>query len=359
MTTAVTPADERTTRRSLAFCGFSGAGKTTLLVDLIAELVRRGLRVAAIKHDAHGLQIDTPGKDSDRLFHAGADVHLRGPGEGLIRHHRADDDDLANAVSRMRADHDLVLIEGHKATPWPKVWLISPDESAPPPDVTNVELVLARDDRRLATVLPWIAARLAREWVETPVRTGILIGGASSRMGRPKHLLESSGVTLVERMFATGGDRGLSPILLGAGDIPSSMRDVARIPDPPGLAGPLAGLVAGMRWDPDGAWLVAAVDMPAVDGACVDWLLAQRAPGRIGIVPMIDHVPQATFSLWEPAANGYVMDAVRAGFASIRRLADSPRVFCTQVPALLRPMFAGVNTPEEWERFLTASRRQD
>ena len=52
----------------LAVCGFSGSGKTTLLESVVGELSRRGLSVGVVKHDAHGIQIDRPGKDSDRLF---------------------------------------------------------------------------------------------------------------------------------------------------------------------------------------------------------------------------------------------------------------------------------------------------
>ncbi|MDP6460361.1 MAG: molybdopterin-guanine dinucleotide biosynthesis protein MobB, partial [Gemmatimonadota bacterium] len=58
----------------LAVCGWSGSGKTTLLDRVIPEITARGLSVAALKHDAHGLKVDPRGKDSDRLFRAGADV---------------------------------------------------------------------------------------------------------------------------------------------------------------------------------------------------------------------------------------------------------------------------------------------
>jgi hypothetical protein len=61
----------------VAFSGPSGAGKTTLLVALLRELRRRGLRVAAIKHSGHPHGFDVPGKDSDLLLRAGAEVAAR------------------------------------------------------------------------------------------------------------------------------------------------------------------------------------------------------------------------------------------------------------------------------------------
>ena len=59
---------------AIAIVGNSGAGKTTLLERLIPALKRKGLRVGAIKHDAHRFDIDHPGKDSHRLTAAGADT---------------------------------------------------------------------------------------------------------------------------------------------------------------------------------------------------------------------------------------------------------------------------------------------
>ena len=61
----------------IGICGFSGAGRTTLVLDLVRLLARRGLRTLVIKHDAHGLNIDRRGKDTQLAFAAGADVLAR------------------------------------------------------------------------------------------------------------------------------------------------------------------------------------------------------------------------------------------------------------------------------------------
>jgi molybdopterin-guanine dinucleotide biosynthesis protein B len=58
----------------LSVVGRSNAGKTTLIVKMIAELVRRGYRVATIKHNRHGFEIDHEGKDSWRHKQAGARI---------------------------------------------------------------------------------------------------------------------------------------------------------------------------------------------------------------------------------------------------------------------------------------------
>ena len=56
----------------ISVVGKANAGKTTLLEKVIAELTGRGYRVATIKHNIHGFEIDQEGKDSWRLKKAGA-----------------------------------------------------------------------------------------------------------------------------------------------------------------------------------------------------------------------------------------------------------------------------------------------
>ena len=57
----------------VVFVGLSGTGKTTFLEKLIPELKAHGLRLAVLKHDTHGFEMDKPGKDTYRMKAAGAD----------------------------------------------------------------------------------------------------------------------------------------------------------------------------------------------------------------------------------------------------------------------------------------------
>ncbi len=108
-----------------AVCGHSGAGKTTLIEAATRRLRRRGLAVAVVKHDVHGVDVDRRGKDSDRLFRSGADVFLHGPNERLARLH-------SGGFAELLRRYDLVLVEGWKRAPLPKVWLLGPGESGAP-----------------------------------------------------------------------------------------------------------------------------------------------------------------------------------------------------------------------------------
>lgn len=102
----------------------SGTGKTTLLVKLIAELKGRGYRVGAIKHDAHHFDIDHPGKDSWRLTAAGAETMvITSPAKiALVKQNRENEEPpLAETIDLYCRDMDIVLTEGFKRSPLPKI----------------------------------------------------------------------------------------------------------------------------------------------------------------------------------------------------------------------------------------------
>ena len=56
----------------LGFAAYSGTGKTTLLKKLIPLLTGKKITTGVIKHSHHDVELDTPGKDSYELRHAGA-----------------------------------------------------------------------------------------------------------------------------------------------------------------------------------------------------------------------------------------------------------------------------------------------
>lgn len=117
----------------LGFAAHSGTGKTTLLTQLIPTLKQDGLRIGLIKHSHHNFQIDQPGKDSFRLREAGASPVM------LVSSHRRaiitefsiitepllDEQLLAFDQSEL----DLILVEGFKATQFPKIELHRPSHN--------------------------------------------------------------------------------------------------------------------------------------------------------------------------------------------------------------------------------------
>lgn len=107
--------------------GYSGSGKTTLMVNLIRCFARRGLRVGTIKHDAHGFNIDHPGKDSYRHKDAGATASLISSPTQVALVADTDRDRTPDELLSMLPRVDIVLAEGFKRAPLPKIEVFRPE----------------------------------------------------------------------------------------------------------------------------------------------------------------------------------------------------------------------------------------
>ncbi|OHD66988.1 MAG: molybdopterin-guanine dinucleotide biosynthesis protein B [Spirochaetes bacterium RBG_13_51_14] len=106
----------------ISIVGWSGSGKTTLLEKLIPELVRRGYRVATVKHDVHGFDIDREGKDTWRHRRAGAVCTVISSSNQLALVRDMDHDASLEEIRKgFIADVDIILTEGYKQDEAPKV----------------------------------------------------------------------------------------------------------------------------------------------------------------------------------------------------------------------------------------------
>jgi len=136
--------------------GYSGSGKTTLLEKLIPQLTGRGLIVSVIKHAHHGFDIDRPGKDSYRHREAGASEVLLSCHDrwALMRERRSEAEvSLAELLGRL-APCDLVLIEGFKQEPVPKLEVYRPENGKPPLFPERSDIVAVATDAAIDTDLP-------------------------------------------------------------------------------------------------------------------------------------------------------------------------------------------------------------
>jgi molybdopterin-guanine dinucleotide biosynthesis protein B len=103
--------------------GKKNSGKTELTVALSAELCRRGRRVMTVKH-GHGFRVDEAGKDSWRHRHEGGALRtvLAGPLDfAVVGRWPGEAMDLADLVQRFLWDAEIVLAEGFKGSPEPRI----------------------------------------------------------------------------------------------------------------------------------------------------------------------------------------------------------------------------------------------
>ena len=103
--------------------GWKNSGKTVLMERLVAEFTRRGVSVSTVKHAHHDTDIDHPGRDSFRHREAGArEVVVSSPNRWALMHELrgAGEPKLEELVARL-SPVDLILVEGYKRAPHPKV----------------------------------------------------------------------------------------------------------------------------------------------------------------------------------------------------------------------------------------------
>jgi molybdopterin-guanine dinucleotide biosynthesis protein A len=151
---------------------------------------------------------------------------------------------------------------------------------------------------------------------------GILVGGASRRMGRAKGLLPApGGEPLVLRAARLTSELGLETVLVGERSEYASV-PLPRLPDDPAGVGPLGGLSALLAFARERRALALACDMPFVTRADLEALLA--APAAAVVAPRRGTRWEPLCAVYEPAR---VLPVVRrrleAGQRSLQGLLDA------------------------------------
>ncbi|WP_110956026.1 molybdopterin-guanine dinucleotide biosynthesis protein B [Anaerosinus massiliensis] len=89
----------------------SGTGKTTFITKLIPELKTLGFRVAVVKSDGHGFEMDKEGKDTWQFTKAGAEaIAIVSPDKYAIIQQTKEKESLENVIALIQ-NVDLILIE--------------------------------------------------------------------------------------------------------------------------------------------------------------------------------------------------------------------------------------------------------
>jgi molybdopterin-guanine dinucleotide biosynthesis protein B len=143
-------------RQVFGFAGFSGSGKTTLIEQLIPRLVEAGLRISLIKHAHHAFDIDKPGKDSYRHREAGCtEVLVTSDRRWVMMHELRNEAEptLEEQVARF-SPCDLVLVEGFKRAPIPKLEIHRPAHGRPFLYPEDPNIVAIASDAPVDTSLP-------------------------------------------------------------------------------------------------------------------------------------------------------------------------------------------------------------
>jgi len=327
----------------LGVCGASGSGKTTLIEHSIHHLRDKGLKVAVAKQCPKQLAIDRPGKDSERFFAAGADLLMMGAEGIFVRKQPVAGTEYSIELAALAVQYDVVLVEGYRHTLGPKVWLLAEGESTPPVD-DQVVACLARGQDRPRAMAAILDDFLTRQWLRPTVLGCILIGGKSSRMGQPKHLLVKNGQTWLQRTAGLLAEVSHQVVVAGQGDMGDC--SLPRILDAPDCQGPLAGLLAVMRWQPWATVLACACDLPDMTLAALSWLLEQRAPGVRALIPKVREHHEPLLALYDFRIRPALEAMAQRDIRRVSNLIGADGVRVLSPPSGLCGAWRNVNYPE-------------
>ncbi len=329
----------------LEIAGVAAVGPTLSL--LVAEIVRHDLRPVVVRFPSASPSVAKHGAEADAVVAAGGDVLALAAGRtagGEI-----DPDRLVSHLQDLSLRYDIVLVTGYCGLQLNSFRLQSGGDRVLPAAAGGTTRI-ADSATGMAACVDILLAWLNEILLEVPVWACVLIGGRSSRMGRPKHLLAGSrGGTWLEDTVGLLGPLVERVVLAGQGLVPPSLQDLTRVTDVPGVAGPLAGILAAMRWQPEVSWLLVACDMPSLCPEALQWLIASRRPGRWATMPrrsldshvesLLGHYDRRCRSLFEEIR---LAGSLRIGLASRHKQVYSPLI-----PHEIISAWENVNTPKE------------
>lgn len=150
----------------IGIIGWKNSGKTTLTTRLVSELVRRGYRVATIKHTHHAFDLDARESDTARHRDAGASTTALVGGERWAVMHElrgAMEPRLETVVSSL-GRHDVILVEGYKRAPIPKIEVRALGTTEPVLFTADPMIIALAADHDIADLA---CPRFARDDIET------------------------------------------------------------------------------------------------------------------------------------------------------------------------------------------------
>ncbi len=127
----------------ISVVGPSGSGKTQIICGLVRWLTARGYRVGVLKHSHHSRPALTPGAEALRW--AGVRLSARAaPGAVEILASQDGEPDPGPLVAVLAAQVDVLLVEGYKTGPLPKILLAGPGVEEVLPSRQGVVALVSR-----------------------------------------------------------------------------------------------------------------------------------------------------------------------------------------------------------------------
>lgn len=338
----------------LAFSGGDSKEREKILAKIGTELHQKAIKILIVTDsapkDSCSISIlNAPGSQDVLYLGDGfSQTVVRGDVKGQRRATMVPDPVLHGIIASYVPLYDLILISTDTVTLIDTVKLeMKQDQNKG--DLSRI-VHIHREGDAYSTFIKFLMCWLNKKMQSTPTWGCVLIGGKSSRMGQPKHLLKGkNGRTWLENTVARLEEVVAKVVLSGDGEIPDSLFYLPRMVDIENVQGPMAGALSAMRWNPQVSWLVVACDMPEIRREGLHWLLEQRRVGAWGTVPR--HQDTAYF---EPLLAHYdfrsgplLEQLLLSGCLRISGICNYSKIANPLIPPELLCSWRNLNTPED------------
>ena len=130
----------------ISVVGSPDSGKTTLIERIVPFLRERGLKVAVVKHHAHGdFEFDKKGKDSWKHYKAGADVAILSNSKMALIRRSEEIYNLNVVVEKYLKNYNIVLTEGFNSARKPRIVVLNPGDDISRFEIGEIIAVICRE----------------------------------------------------------------------------------------------------------------------------------------------------------------------------------------------------------------------
>jgi len=305
----------------ISIVGKSDSGKTTLIEKLLPEIVRRGYKVATVKHHSHDdFQIDVEGKDSWRHAKAGSSrVIISSPTKLALIAKTQEDTSLNDIRNKYCEGIDLILTEGYKKEIYPKIEifrkevhreLLCKDDDALVAIVSNVkfdrnvpqfgldhikEIVDFIEEKFLKPNRPEVKSSLVEN-----ISCFLLAGGQSKRLGYDKALIEIGGERLIDIIIRKLTE--VFPVVFLITTPQHNYHDIGakKIFDIIPNKGSLGGIYTGLVNSRTSHNFFFACDMPFINGDLIRFMVRKKLDYDV-LIPLTEKGLQPLHAIYSKA----------------------------------------------------------
>lgn len=192
-----------------------------------------------------------------------------------------------------------------------------------------------------------IADFIVKDYEAPQLKSLILAGGKSQRMGYDKGKISYHGIPQREYFYSLLGEITDEAFISCREEQVLELINFNTISDKFIGLGPFGAIASAFMNDPDAAWLIVPCDLPLLGNDELQLLIDGRNPHKFGTAFLNNetHFPEPLISIWEPKMYQHMLGFLTQGYSCPRKVLINSEIELLEVENQL--FMTNVNTPED------------